>query len=310
MRVHIDRFARRATKHDEAQPFTQTGRVEHRGHAVGARVSWVDDRPDSAALPARRRVQGALVCASSHTARTVLNAHRMDLPLAAIGAAAAAGLASTTHCAAMCGPLAAATCSAPGREGARAGLRYALGRMVSYGVTGSIAGALGSRLVRSLREEHVQQAVSLALAAGLAFAAYRVLRLGAATKLVKLQTRKPTTRLPALAMGLLTGFLPCGALAAGLMIAAGAASWWAGALTMMAFAVTSAPGLAAAVLAGASLGTWARDALTPTRRRVFGTVLALAALWVAARPWVMPERRCHCHGAASAASATLHRERA
>jgi sulfite exporter TauE/SafE len=223
----------------------------------------------------------------------------MEIPFAAIGAAAAAGLASSLHCAAMCGPLALAVCGAPGREGLRAGLRYGGGRLAAYALTGSIAGALGSRLVRLLRGEHVQQVVSLALAAGLVFAAVRVLRARTRSDLVPLRARREGARPPALAAGLLTGFLPCGALAAGLMIAAGAATWWGGALAMSSFALASAPGLAAVVLAGASVGGWLRGAVTPGRRRAFGVALVLVAAWVAARPWVMPERSCRCRASAA-----------
>ncbi len=223
----------------------------------------------------------------------------MEIPFAAIGAAAAAGLASSLHCAAMCGPLALAVCGAPGREGLRAGLRYGGGRLAAYALTGSIAGALGSRLVRLLRGEHVQQVVSLALAAGLVFAAVRVLRARTRSDLVPLRARREGARPPALAAGLLTGFLPCGALAAGLMIAAGAATWWGGALAMSSFALASAPGLAAVVLAGASVGGRLRGAVTPGRRRAFGVALVLVAAWVAARPWVMPERSCRCRASAA-----------
>lgn len=226
----------------------------------------------------------------------------MDLPFAVMGAAAAAGVASSAHCAAMCGPLALAVCGAPGREGARAGLRYGAGRLASYAITGSIAGALGSRLVRVLRGEHVQQAVSLALGLGLALAAWRVLRTRVRQDLVPLRPRRDAPRPPALVTGLLTGFLPCGALAAGLMIAAGAASWWGGALAMTSFAVASAPGLAGVVLAGATIGGRLRGVVTPARRKALGVALMLAAIWVAARPWWMPERSCHCHAAAPTAA--------
>lgn len=226
----------------------------------------------------------------------------MDLPIAAMGAAAAAGVASSAHCAAMCGPLVLAVCGAPGREGLRAGARYGLGRLVSYAVTGSIAGALGSRLVRVLRGEHMQQAVSIALGLGLALAAVRLLRARGSNGLVQLKPRRDSKRLPALLTGLATGFLPCGALAAGLMIAAGAASWWGGALAMTSFAIASAPALAGVVVAGATLGDRMRSMVTPGRRKVLGVAMALAALWVAARPWFMPEQRCHCHAAITQAA--------
>lgn len=184
-------------------------------------------------------------------------------------------------------------------------MRYGAGRLVAYAITGSIAGALGSRLVRELRGEHVQQAVSLALAAGLAMAAWRLLSTRAKQGLVPLRTRRDARRPPALLTGLLTGFLPCGALAAGLMVAASAGSWWGGALAMGTFATASAPGLAGVVLAGATIGARLRGWITPSRQRALGVGLMLAAVWVAARPWWMPERTCHCH--ATAATAVAHR---
>lgn len=218
--------------------------------------------------------------------------------VAALLAAAAAGLVSSPHCAAMCGPLAVAACEAPRRsESLRAGARYALGRLTSYLVTGALAGALGSGLVRALRGEGVQRAVSLALAAGLALAAWRVLRTRPAPALAQLGRSRARPRVPAAVMGLLTGLLPCGALASGLLIAAGAGAWWSGALAMGVFATASSPGLLAVLLPATGLRAVLGGAATPARRRVGAAVLLVAACWVGARPWVMPEKRCHCHGA-------------
>jgi sulfite exporter TauE/SafE len=223
---------------------------------------------------------------------------------AALVAAAVAGLVSAPHCAAMCGPLALAACDAPGRdESLRAGARYGLGRFGSYMITGALAGALGSGLVQALRGEGLQRFVSLALAAGLALAAWRVLRSGRPAALVKLRTSAPRRRVPAGLMGLATGLLPCGALASGLLIAASAGSWWGGALAMAVFAGASAPGLLAVVLPATGLRSVLNRAATPTRRKVGAAVLLVAACWVAARPWVMPERQCHCHSMTAAGSA-------
>ena len=222
---------------------------------------------------------------------------------AALLAAAVAGLVSTPHCAAMCGPLALAACDAPRRDDSfRAGARYALGRLTSYMVTGALAGALGSGLMRVLRAEGIQRTVSLALAAGLALTAWRVLRAGPSSGLVKLRTSAPRPRVPPAVMGLVTGLLPCGALASGLLIAASAGSWWGGAAAMAVFALASAPGLLAVVLPATGLRAVMGSAATPTRRRVGAAVLALAACWVAARPWVMPERQCHCHAMTTSAA--------
>jgi len=223
---------------------------------------------------------------------------------AALVAAAVAGLVSAPHCAAMCGPLAVAACEAPSRDvSLRAGARYGLGRFTSYLITGALAGALGSGLVQVLRGEGVQRFVSLALAAGLALAAWRVLRAGRPAALVKLRTSAPRPRVPAGVMGLVTGLLPCGALASGLLIAASAGSWWGGAMAMAVFAATSAPGLLAVVLPATGLRSVLNRAATPTRRKLGAAVLMVAACWVAARPWVMPERQCHCHSMTASGAA-------
>jgi sulfite exporter TauE/SafE len=222
---------------------------------------------------------------------------------AAVLAAAAAGLVSAPHCAAMCGPLALAACDAPDRAASwRAGARYGLGRLTSYVVIGAVAGAAGSGLVRVLRDEGLQRWVSLAVAAGLALAAWRVLRLRPPAALVTLRRARSATRVPAVVLGLLTGLLPCGALASGLLIAAGAGAWWGGAASMAVFALASAPGRLAGVLPATGLRARLGAAATPTRRRVGALILLAAACWVGARPWVMPERRCHCHGAGAAAA--------
>jgi sulfite exporter TauE/SafE len=221
---------------------------------------------------------------------------------AALVAAAAAGIVSAPHCAVMCGPLALAACDAPRRDDSlRAGARYALGRLASYLLTGAVAGAVGSGLVHVLRADGVQRAVSLALAAGLALAAWRLLRGRPPPLLVRLGGGRPRTRVPPAVVGLATGFLPCGALASGLLIAAGAGSWWGGAAAMAVFSAASAPGLLAVVVPANGLRAALGHVATPTRRRMAAAVMLLAAGWVAARPWVMPERRC-CHAPAVLAS--------
>jgi hypothetical protein len=208
-------------------------------------------------------------------------------------AAGTAGLASTAHCAAMCGPLAAAACSQRGREGLRAGVSYGLGRVVSYMVTGALTGTAGGVLLRTLRGDSVKKAVALAIGASLVVTALRVLRVQGEQALVPLRRAKDAVRPPAMLAGVLTGFLPCGALASALVLAAGAASGWGGALVMVTFALASMPGIVAALAAGRMLSSlFARMAAL---RYLVASMLVLTALWIAARPWTMPERTCHCH---------------
>jgi sulfite exporter TauE/SafE len=177
---------------------------------------------------------------------------------------------------------------------------YGLGRLASYATTGAIAGAAGSALVRVLRGVDVQRGVALAIGLSLAVSALRLLRTRPAQAPVALRRSKDAPRPPAALAGLLTGFLPCGALASALVIAAGAASWWGGALVMMTFAIASAPGLVAALLAGRAVSSlFARVAAV---RYVAAAMLLVAGAWVAARPWYMPEQTCRCHHAAARVS--------
>jgi sulfite exporter TauE/SafE len=144
--------------------------------------------------------------------------------------------------------------------------------------------------------------VALAIGLSLAVTAARVLRTGGRERLVPLRRAKDAPRPPAALAGLLTGFLPCGALASALVIAAGAASWWGGALVMVTFALASAPGLAAALAAGRAVSSLLARATAV--RYVAAAMLLAAGVWVAARPWTMPERACRCHAAAP--SVTQH----
>ena len=54
-----------------------------------------------------------------------------------------AGFASSLHCVGMCGPFAAASAKSVGWRGTTA---YSGGRIVTYGVLGAVAGALGAML--------------------------------------------------------------------------------------------------------------------------------------------------------------------
>lgn len=203
-------------------------------------------------------------------------------------AAAVAGIVSTPHCAAMCGPLALTACAGPG-----AGARYGLGRTVSYTLFGALAGGAAGRVTHLLRGEQVQRVVALILAVGIAATAVRLLRMPTGPRLVPLQVRR-TTSVPPMLVGLATALLPCGALASGLLVAASAACWWGGAAAMAVFSLASAPGLVAVVASGHRVREWVARAIPPARRRLAGAALLLVAAWTASRPWIMPERTCHC----------------
>ncbi|MCA9614280.1 MAG: sulfite exporter TauE/SafE family protein [Myxococcales bacterium] len=198
--------------------------------------------------------------------------------LGAVVAGAAAGLASLPHCAGMCGPLAAFA----GRDRRSSGL-YLAGRFVSYVSLGALAGAFGSTVVGWMERPIAQAMLSWTLGLGLALTAWRLWRGGASrpAKLVTLRTkdeaRRAAWRAPLL--GAMTGFLPCGALAAALLLAAGSGDALSGGATLFAFATASAPALLGAGVAASYLR---RAGETP--RKLLSVALALGAILLLLRP--------------------------
>jgi sulfite exporter TauE/SafE len=69
----------------------------------------------------------------------------------------------------MCGPLVAGVCAGP-----REGLRYQAGRTLSYGLLGGLAGGLVALSVRPLPVELASQVLSLTMALGLLWVAFRL----------------------------------------------------------------------------------------------------------------------------------------
>lgn len=223
-----------------------------------------------------------------------------------VGAAAVMGATSIPHCAAMCGPLACAACGEGEAQGRTAGA-YALGRLVSYGLGGAAAGALGSTLLHQLDAARVHHASAAMMALALGFSAYRLWRSGSSSPLVPLRRgRGESSVRRALGIGLLTGVLPCGALVSSMLLAAGAGAWWAGALVMLTYALASAPGTLGPALAGAMVGR-RLGSRGPWVRRGISVAMLLAAVWVAARPWMIRTGHCsHCRAEAPALSQGGH----
>lgn len=214
----------------------------------------------------------------------------------ALLAGAAAGLASIPHCGAMCGPLAGFACSRVGgpRPGTTALWRYQLGRLVSYGAVGALAGAIGGSAATLIAGRWGAALISWSLAAALAVAAIRSWqrsrppRAGARASAVQSGPGTPSLfervaerlpREPAL-FGAATALLPCGALAAAVGLAATAGTPLGGLVTMVAFAALSGVALFGAAwvtrqLAGVDRRAWSR---------VLAVVLAVGAAMLVARP--------------------------
>jgi sulfite exporter TauE/SafE len=204
----------------------------------------------------------------------------------AVFAGALAGLASSAHCAAMCGPLCAASCRGSAAASAAGTLRYQLGRTLSYAFAGSVAGQLGALLERSWLVATSPLLVSLGAAAALLLLAARLWRpqrprmglvqlgrsasgTGAFARLLALVPREPAV------FGTLSVLLPCGALAAALLLAATTGARLPGALLMVGFALTSGIG----VIAGGAL--LSRLTAIASQRLARGLAIALTAAAIA-----------------------------
>jgi len=175
----------------------------------------------------------------------------------AIVAAAGLGLASSFHCAAMCGPLVGASCTRADSLGTRLDANkagaYAGARALGYGVVGGLAGALGAPIAGSW-QTWVRVLAAAAAAFVIARAGVRLLKPTKSPELVSLGLSRPKRRaFPPALLGLATSVFPCGALIGGLLLASTTGSALVGSLSMITFAIASLPGLLGAVLGVATL---------------------------------------------------------
>ena len=207
------------------------------------------------------------------------------------GAVVVASLAGSLHCVGMCGPFVAVA------SGADAGARspwllqglYAAGRLTTYLVVGTIAGATGQAL--DLAGAHLGVSRIAALAAGAVMIVAGLLGLATA-----LGTRSPAPRpapwsraitralqplrrrsapVRAYAVGALTTLLPCGWLYAFVAAAAGTGSPLGGAFLMLAFWLGTVPALVAVGLGIRHAGGW----LSRRAPLVVSVLLVAIGLW-------------------------------
>jgi sulfite exporter TauE/SafE len=153
----------------------------------------------------------------------------MDISFATPLAALVAGLATSIHCTAMCGPLACALRVRP--------FEYHASRFVSYTLAGALCGVAGQTVAAALQGS-TARLIPWAFAIVLV-----VLALG-------LEKRIPQPRFAASlllrarlnrSLGWLTPLLPCGPLWLMLGAAAITGSWWSGALHMASFVAGTIP---------------------------------------------------------------------
>ena len=181
------------------------------------------------------------------------------------------GIASSAHCAGMCGVFALRA------GGAGRFALYALGKSATYVVLGTMAGALGAGAVRALGGAQAW----LGLAAGLLLVAagVRLLRPGdprtgrVAAFLAPLGAAVESARVSggAFVFGAATGLLPCGVVYLAAAQGAATASPVGGAISMAAFGLGTVPVLAAVAL----LGRGAMMRLGPSRIRTVGAFLVI-----------------------------------
>lgn len=146
-------------------------------------------------------------------------------PLAAL----VAGLVTSVHCVAMCGPLACAVRAQP--------LEYHASRFIAYSIAGALCGAIGQS-VAILLKGSVAHIAPWALAVVLLLVGLGLeKRLPQPRWIARVMLRVRLNR----SLGWLTPLLPCGPLWLMFGVAVVAGSWWRGAGLMAAFAAGTIP---------------------------------------------------------------------
>jgi sulfite exporter TauE/SafE len=208
------------------------------------------------------------------------------MELAAINSPAAAfmaGLVTSFHCAAMCGPLACALMPVRGdkADAHTVATVYHVSRLLGYGTLGALAGAVGRAPLLWLSQSALRWLpwALVLVFLGIAFRWDRYLpkiaALGRLTWRIQGWMRGRSRVQGAAALGLATPLLPCGPLYFILSLALLSGSWVRGIEVMLAFGLGTVPLLWLAQ----SQFHWVRRQLTPLW---LGRVRITAALTVAA----------------------------
>ncbi len=201
------------------------------------------------------------------------------------------GLLGSTHCLGMCGGLAAVM--GQGATGPWRLLSYNLGRLLTYGVLGGVAGALGATLLSvapALTLVLRLLAALLLVAMGLYISRWwlgltRLERIGSGLwRVVQPVTRHllpVTSHRQALLLGMCWGLLPCGLVYSTLTWALATADWRQSALLMVAFGLGTVPAML-------SVGLLHEAVLARLRRQGFRTLAGVCVIamgvWTAAMP--------------------------
>jgi sulfite exporter TauE/SafE len=161
------------------------------------------------------------------------------------------GLASSLHCASMCGPIAASLMFGFGPSRARALAAALSGRVAVYVVAGGIAGAAGGAIYGGVQHQGAFLAMRAAAALSLGWIGFSLLGLAPSLAFVD-RFAAPVARLAsrlrapgALAAGMVWGFLPCGMVYGALFYAGLSGSALAGMAVMAGFGLGTLPSVTA-----------------------------------------------------------------
>ena len=198
-------------------------------------------------------------------------------------AAFAAGLLGGVHCAGMCGGIAAMLAAGTRGPALPRQLAFNGGRIASYAVAGTLAGALGAAMtsapVLDARLALLVLANLLMILVGLYVAGWgggivrmEALGTGLWRRIEPLRRRffPIDTTARALGAGAVWGWIPCGLVYGMLVMAIATGSPAKGAAVMLAFGAGTLPSLLVAGLAASSLLGWRRN---PMVRRAAGVMI-------------------------------------
>lgn len=222
------------------------------------------------------------------------------------------GFLGSGHCLGMCGGLAAAT--GQGSAGVTRLLSYNIGRIVTYGLIGALAGLLGEQLVKATPQlTLVLRGVAglLLIAMGLYISQWwmgltKLEQVGA----VLWRYIQPLTRrlLPvnnhgqALLLGFLWGLLPCGLVYSTLSWALAAADWRQSALFMLAFGIGTLPAMVGVGMLNEALLKRLRQ---KNFRAVAGVLIIAMGIWTLLLPL---QHRAHSHSGSMDTDSMQHQQ--